>query len=206
MKSKDQQLLEEAYELIQLNELFESPFPYESLGTTGHERASLYTRYSFSTTDQPFPRILVFFTLDTQEPSLEILFTHQEDSSSRASMDLTGTGNASRVMGTVMAITKKYFQEDLEASQLESLQHGEIRFSAKMADRGRVKLYDTLANLLVRSLAQMSKQNNVQWKWASSDDGHDKVYTITAKKKSSPTSKKEKTTKSSLQKFLTPVK
>ena len=191
MKTKTQQLLEEAYELVQLNELFESPFPYESLGTTGHERASLYTRYSFSTTDQPFPRILVFFTLDTQEPSLEILFTHQEDSSSRASMDLTGTGNASRVMGTVMAITKKYFQEDLEASQLESLQHGEIRFSAKMADRGRVKLYDTLAN---------DKPQK------GSDDGHDKVYTITAKKKSSPTSKKEKTTKSSLQKFLTPVK
>ena len=203
MKSQDQQMLEEAYELIQLNELFDSPFPYENLGTTGHERASSYTRYSFSTTDKPFPRILVLFTLDAQDPSLEILFTHQEDPSSRAVMDLTGTGNGSRVMGTVMDITKKYLQKDLKASQFEALQHGEIKFSAKMADRGRVKLYDTLANLLVRSLDQMCKQNDVQWKWVGSTDEYEKVYTITAKKKSSRTSKQEKPTKSSLQKFLT---
>lgn len=205
MKSKDQQLLEEAYNLVQLNELFESPYPFEK----DNKSNFLATKYIFSPSGNPssFPRYKVSFDLDPREVSLTIVFDYQEKEFARPTMDLTGSGNASKVMGTIMAITKQYLNE-LIASDPDDLQYAEISFSAKLSEQGRVKFYDTLASLLTRFLNQTTAARRIEWSWSSLENptntNSSKGYFIKAKPKSkvAQSSGEEKTTKSSLGKFL----
>lgn len=208
MKSKDQQLLEEAYELVQLNELFESPYPFER-DKDGYRGGEYETTYTFSPTGNPtsFPRYTITFTIDLQEVSLSIVFDYQEKEFSRPTMDLTGSGNASKVMGTIMAITKQYLNE-LIASDPDDLQYAEIAFSAKLSEEGRVKFYNTLASLLTKFLNQTTTAKQIEWSWSSIQNNTNadssKGYFIKAKPKAVQASEKEKTvtTQSSLNKFL----
>lgn len=205
MKSKDQQLLEEAYNLVQLNELFESPYPFEK----DNKSSFLATKYIFSPSGNPssFPQYKVSFDLDPREVSLTIVFDYQEKEFARPTMDLTGSGNASKVMGTIMAITKQYLSE-LIASDPDDLQYAEISFSAKLSEQGRVKFYNTLASLLTKFLNQTTAARQIEWSWSSLENptntNSSKGYFIKAKPKSkvAQSSGEEKTTKSSLGKFL----
>lgn len=206
MKSIDQLLLEEAYELVQLNELFESPYPFKK----DDKSSFLATKYIFSPTGNPssFPQYKVSFDLDPQEVSLVIVFHYQSDELAKPTMELTGSGNASRVMGTIMAITKEYLRE-LISSDIDDLQYAEISFSAKLSEEGRVKFYDTLASLLTRFLNQTTASRQIEWSWSSLENptntNSSKGYFVKAKPKSkvAQSSGEEKTaTKTSLNKFL----
>lgn len=209
MKSKEQQLLEEAYELVQLNELFESPYPF-SEKMRGPRGEDVYT---FSPTGNPqeFPKYRVYFVVDNYEGELDIRFDYQANPEAKPTMDLTGSGNASRVMATVMTIAKQYLDELLNVlkdSNDFDLQYAKITFSAKLSEKGRVKFYDTLANLLLRFLNQKEETKHIQWSLESvvnpTNTNSAKGYTIKAKPKRPQSSAEEKTTKPSLNKFLAP--
>lgn len=209
MYGKDHLLLQEAYALVQLNELFDTPYPFER-DKGGYRGREYQTTYTFSPTGNPtsFPRYTITFTIDLQEVSLSIVFDYQEKEFARPTMDLTGSGNASKVMGTIMAITKEYLSE-LIASDPDDLQYAEISFSAKLSEEGRVKFYDTLASLLTRFLNQKTAARQIEWSWSSLENptntNSSKGYFVKAKPKSkvAQSSGEEKTTtKSSLGKFL----
>jgi len=206
MRNRDQILLEEAYELVQLNELFESPYPFAK----DNKSSFLATKYIFSPSGNPssFPQYKVSFDLDPREVSLTIVFDYQSDELAKPTMDLTGSGNASKVMGTIMAITKEYLNE-LIASEPDDLQYAEISFSAKLSEQGRVKFYDTLASLLTKFLNQTTAARQIEWSWSSLENptntNSSKGYFIKAKPKSKvaqPSGEENTETKSSLNKFL----
>lgn len=209
MKSKEQQLLEEAYELVQLNELFESPYPFSEKmrGLRGEEV------YVFSPTGNPqeFPKYRVFFALNDYEGELDIRFDYQATAEAKPTMDLTGSGNASRVMATVMAITKQHLDKllnILKDSNDFDLQYAKITFSAKLSEKGRVKFYDTLATLLLRFLNQKKETEHIYWFLKTDENPTNtnsaKGYTIAARPKRNQSPEEEKTTKPSLNKFLAP--
>ena len=207
MKLQDQQLLEEAYELVQLNELFNTVYPDKK--STGPRGEDVYT-FSPSGDPEGFPRYQVFFALSPYEGELDITFNYKESPEAKSTMDLTGSGNASQVMGTVMAITKKHLDNLIDVllkSNDFDLQYAKITFSAKLSEKGRVKFYDHLASLLTRFLNQKTAAT-IQWSLSSVENPTNinsaKGYTIEARPKRAQSPGEEKTTKPSLNKFLAP--
>jgi hypothetical protein len=204
---KDDLLLEEAYELVQLNELFDNPYPYtvdERDSPSFHEEN---TRYAFSISEPDstgkvpsFPKYTVSFELNKEDVTLSIEFSYHKSPGSGSRTDLTGTGNASRVLATVMSIAKKYIEQeikDAEEVHPEAFKQLKIQFSGKSSDKGRIKFYNTLASLLVKFLEQKS---GIKWEWESDPLGSTEFYLISANKEESD--KDQAAPKSSLNKFL----
>lgn len=205
MKNRDDILLQEAYELVQLNELFESPYPFSEK----KENLRGEDVYTFSPSGSPerFPKYRVFFGIDHHLGELDIRFDYQASPEAKPTLDLTGSGNASQVMATVMAITKKHLDELIDVllrSNDFDLQYAKITFSAKLSEKGRVKFYNTLASLLLRFLNQ--KTPHIQWSLKVEENPTNinsaKGYILEARPKRAQSSEDEKPFSGSLNKFL----
>lgn len=79
-------------------------------------------------------------------PSLTIMFHYtDEDKNIQGTADMTGTGNAFRVMSTVLKIVNDYLDKHSDKYEM-------IRFSANNSDHGRQALYKRLAHQIKNRL------------------------------------------------------
>lgn len=155
MKSRDQQLLEEAYELVQ--ESLNDPYPYEFSDTAVDDTYIFYPDVNNKN---------IYYSVMFQEDinansNLGIVFAYTDkDKNIKKTTQMTSTGDSFRVMATIAKIITEHLKKYAKSYYL-------IHFEAKAGDRGRVALYKRLAQRL---------QNEVlgpKWKLETLMDAND---------------------------------
>jgi hypothetical protein len=156
MKSKDQLLLEEAYETV--SESLNNPYPYE-LSTAGADDAYIF--YPNPDNKDVFYSVTLLEDI-TYNDLLRIVFTYTDKSKKiRRMTDMTGTGDAFRVMATVAKIVTEHLRKYAQSYSM-------IDFEAKSSDHGRVALYKRLAQKLKNEVL------GPKWKLETSNDEKEK--------------------------------
>lgn len=150
MKSKDQLLIEQAYELV--IESLSSPFEYErnrSIEDVGDaEYYDFYTDPEDPHRPQEdrgsFYRVQLMY--DEEDGCADIEFAYHTKTGTHGTHAMTNTGNAFRVLATVKEIVIEFINRHYELN--------EIIFAAKADEKGRVALYKRLAQILVQYLGK----------------------------------------------------
>ena len=146
MKSKDQQLLEEAYGRV--IESLSSPFEYVRNKSIEDDDEEVYEFYpdpedSYRPSEEQqgsHYKVLLAYDEDPY-PGVTITFTYHRPGDAKGTHAMTNTGDAFRVMATVKEIVLEYINRHW--GKLDK-----ITFSGKADERGRVTLYKRLAQML----------------------------------------------------------
>ena len=133
-------------------ESFDKPYKFEVPNVTKTDK-----QYGFETDEGIY--YIVSMLMNTDEDKKYIILTFETE---QGAMYMTDTGDAFRVMATVIDIMKK------EISFLKS--SDVIHFEADDGDRGRKKLYKRLGKVLAKEVGK---------KLFIAQGGTDKVYIIT---------------------------
>jgi len=113
--------------LTYITELFDRPFPYRAIrGGFGEHGVSVF---SFKTDSEDYQEIEV--NLDFSDGRLDVNFTSNE------SLELTGKGNAGRILATVMEILLKFMKEAEPPS---------VKFVAATDSPARARVYEKMVN------------------------------------------------------------
>lgn len=123
-----------------LTEALDNPYPYQ-----WSERDGGYIFFP-----DPKNQSILYTVLVLEDPEytqrLTIMFHYTDESKNiQGTADMTGTGNAFRVMATVLKIVNEYLSENAEKYTI-------IGFTAKSTDHGKVVLYKRLAQQLKNKL------------------------------------------------------
>jgi hypothetical protein len=142
-----------------ISEALDSPYPYQY-----SERDGGYVFFP-----DPNNQSILYTVLVLEDPDypkrLDIMFHYtDEDKNIQGTADMTGTGNAFRVMATVLKIVNEYL--DQHASK-----YNIIKFSAKSTDHGKVSLYKRLAQQLKNKLGS-------QWELDTFRDKYQVVFEL----------------------------
>ena len=135
-------------------ESFDKPYKFEVSNVTKTDK-----QYGFETDDGIY--YIVSMLMNTDEDKKYIILTFETE---QGAMYMTDTGDAFRVMATVIDIMKK------ESSFLKSADV--VHFDADPSDKGRVKLYKRLAKILKKTLGFSKVEIELDKKW------HEYVYSI----------------------------
>jgi hypothetical protein len=127
----------------QLLESLDNPYPYQHSERDG----------GFIFFPDPNNQKVLYTVLLLEDPDyvqrLEIMFHYtDEDKDIQGTADMTGTGDAFRVMATVVKIVQDYLNNH-DPNKYEI-----IRFSAKSSDHGKVTLYKRLGRMLKDKLGR----------------------------------------------------
>ena len=123
-----------------LSEALDNPYPYHY-----SERDGGYIFFP-----DPDNRNILYTVLVLEDPDypqrLTIMFHYtDEDKGIQGTADMTGTGNAFRVMATVTKIVNEYLDNNADKYNI-------IQFTAKSSDHGKTVLYKRLAQQLKNRL------------------------------------------------------
>jgi hypothetical protein len=123
-----------------ISEALDSPYPYQMSKRDGG--------YIFF--PDPNNQSILYTVLMLEDPDytsrLTIMFHYTDENKNiQGTPDMTGTGNAFRVMATILKIVNDYLSKNSEKYNI-------INFSAKSVDHGRVNLYKRLAQQLKNKL------------------------------------------------------
>ena len=160
MKSKDQQLLEEAYERVV--ESLNDPYPYELSDTAVDDT---YIFHPDANNKDIYYAVMFQEDLNANG-ELGIVFAYTDKSKNiRRTTQMTSTGDSFRVMATVAKIITEHLKKYAK-------NYYRMHFEAKSGDRGRVALYKRLAQKLLKEVLgpkwklEMSiDENNVRFEF-----------------------------------------
>lgn len=187
MKSKDQQLLEEAYTQVILTELFDNP--YSNIETGEQGETDLGQSFDFTFETDSGKEVEVIFVL-TSSRSIEVGFT--VDGTDAA----TGEGGEEtyRILATVMKIITQvmsnpisYYDEDRGGYINITKKIDTFVWAAHMEEESRVKLYDRGAKRLEGLLNDLASRKGTlkpgeKWTHAPSldyvEDGFKKYFLV----------------------------
>lgn len=181
MKSKDQILLEEAYQKVVLNESLDNNYMFEyygyswaeeGFGFSPEENKDILYRVHFSQRrkidgeQEEDGKVVEIEFSYTDRSADEVKFVHNKKADELA----PNTGSPQRVLATVKKIIKYYFEKELMPENTHT-----IYFTADGDDRGRVLLYKRLMD-------QISQTLGPEWSTKSvNKDGF--VYFVISKSK-----------------------
>lgn len=147
MKSKDQLLLEQAYE--EICEALDNPYPYHF-----SEDDNGMVFYPDPDNKQVYYTVqMLRYGKNADSPSengrtLEILFDFNNEASKQYGVTLmtnANTGDQFRIMATIKAVVMKYLQKIPKALKL-------ITFTSKNHEKGKTRLYTKLGQMLAHML------------------------------------------------------